>query len=74
MTKPSEEKNTITSEPSSAQPVASELTDQDLDKVAGGGGKAPSVITHDESPKETVTFEYGGLSIHYAQQKPDGSS
>ena len=70
MTKPSEEKNTITSESSSAA-IASELTDQDLDEVAGGGGKAPSGITHDESPKETVTFEYGGLSIQYAQQKPD---
>jgi type VI secretion system secreted protein Hcp len=29
---------------------------------------------HDaESPKETVTFEYGGLVIQYAQQKADGS-
>jgi type VI secretion system secreted protein Hcp len=27
----------------------------------------------DESPKETVTFEYGALSIAYATQKPDGS-
>lgn len=27
----------------------------------------------DESPKEIVTFEYGGLSIAYAPQKPDGS-
>lgn len=27
----------------------------------------------DESPKETVTFEYGGLNIMYTQQKPDGS-
>jgi len=27
----------------------------------------------DESPKETITFEYGGLQVHYAQQKPDGS-
>lgn len=27
----------------------------------------------DEAPKETVTFEYGGLIIQYAQQKPDGS-
>jgi type VI secretion system secreted protein Hcp len=27
----------------------------------------------DESPKETVTFEYGGLVIEYWQQKPDGS-
>ena len=27
----------------------------------------------DEAPKETVTFEYGGLTIQYAMQKPDGS-
>jgi len=27
----------------------------------------------DESPKETVTFEYGGLQIHYCAQNPDGS-
>jgi len=27
----------------------------------------------DESPKETVTFEYGGLNIMYTQQKPDGT-
>jgi type VI secretion system secreted protein Hcp len=27
----------------------------------------------DESPKETVTLEYGGLMITYAMQKPDGS-
>jgi len=27
----------------------------------------------DESPKETVTFEYGGMVIQYAQQKVDGS-
>ncbi len=26
----------------------------------------------DESPKETVTFEYGGLQVHYGQQNPDG--
>jgi len=26
----------------------------------------------DESPKETVTFEYGGLQIRYAQQEPSG--
>jgi type VI secretion system secreted protein Hcp len=25
----------------------------------------------DESPKETVTFEYGGLIVRYALQKPD---
>jgi type VI secretion system secreted protein Hcp len=27
---------------------------------------------HDEAPKETVTFEYGGLNIHYTQQQADG--
>ena len=27
----------------------------------------------DESPKETVTFEYGGLQVFYNMQKPDGS-
>jgi type VI protein secretion system component Hcp len=27
----------------------------------------------DESPNETVTFEYGGMLIRYCQQKPDGS-
>jgi type VI secretion system secreted protein Hcp len=27
----------------------------------------------DESPKETVTFEYGGLQVRYLQQNPDGS-
>jgi len=27
----------------------------------------------DESPKETVTFEYGGMIIRYALQKPDGT-
>jgi type VI secretion system secreted protein Hcp len=26
----------------------------------------------DESPKETVTFEYGGLQVRYCQQKPSG--
>ncbi len=26
----------------------------------------------DESPKETVTFEYGGLQIHYSQQEASG--
>ena len=27
----------------------------------------------DESPKETVTFEYGGLQVFYSPQNPDGS-
>ncbi len=27
----------------------------------------------DELPKETVTFEYGGLQVHYSQQQPNGA-
>jgi len=27
----------------------------------------------DESPTETMTFEYGGLQIRYSQQNPDGT-
>ena len=27
----------------------------------------------DESPTETITFDYGALQVEYAQQKPDGS-
>ncbi len=27
----------------------------------------------DESPKETVTFEYGGLQVHYSAQNPNGT-
>jgi type VI secretion system secreted protein Hcp len=34
--------------------------------------KTVSWAHDDEAPKETVTFEYGGLVIQYAQQKPDG--
>ena len=34
------------------------------------GKKAKSVKGGDESPKETVTFEYGGLAIRYSQQRP----
>ena len=26
----------------------------------------------DEAPKETVTFEYGGLIVKYGQQQPNG--
>jgi type VI secretion system Hcp family effector len=35
--------------------------------------KTVSWAHDDESPKETVTLEYGGLMISYAQQKPDGT-
>lgn len=35
--------------------------------------KTVSWAHDDKSPKETITFEYGGLVVQYAQQKPDGS-
>ena len=35
--------------------------------------KTMSWAHDDESPKETVTFDYGGMVIQYAQQKPDGT-
>jgi type VI secretion system Hcp family effector len=59
-----------------------------LRKSAGGGSagvfflvftfklvavKTISWAHDDESPKETITFEYGGLAIQYAQQNADGS-
>jgi hypothetical protein len=59
LTKQSENKATITTTIDSTKPVKDELSEQELNAVAGG--------------KETVTFEYGGLQIQYAQQKPDGS-
>jgi type VI secretion system secreted protein Hcp len=37
------------------------------------GVKTISWSHDDESPKETVTFEYGGLQIHYCTQNPDGT-
>ena len=40
-----------------------QLSEEELSKVSGG----------DEAPKETVTFEYGGLVVQYAQQSPDGT-
>jgi hypothetical protein len=47
------------------------LADKDLDIVAGGG-KAVSQrgksAAQDEGPKETITFEYGGLVIQYGRQ------
>jgi bacteriocin-like protein len=44
--------------PTSAIPPATcELTETDMNKIVGGGSK--------ETPKETVTFEYGALLIRY---------
>jgi hypothetical protein len=44
--------------------ISRALDDNDLETVAGGD-KAVKVTHNDESPKETVTFEYGGLQISY---------
>ena len=44
----------------SAGAASHELSEEELSKLSGG----------DEAPKETVTFEYGGLHINYVQQKP----
>lgn len=35
--------------------------------------KTWAIAHDDEAPKETVTFEYGGLVVQYCQQNPDGS-
>lgn len=39
-----------------------ELAAEELSQIVGG-----------ESPKETVTFEYGGFQIRYSRQSPSGS-
>lgn len=55
------QETTITQQPDaenkkkSTKPAQGELTDQELDKVAGG----------DESPKESVTFTYGSMIYKY---------
>lgn len=55
-----------------SQVQANELSAQELDKVTGGDGKAPTKPCPTEPrPKETVTFEYGGLQVNYSPQNPD---
>ena len=55
----------------SKQDVIGALADKDLDSVVGGGKAAPQRgkgAAQDEGPKETITFEYGGLAIQYGHQ------
>jgi len=33
--------------------------------------QAVKPLTKITSPTEAVTFEYGGIAVHYTQQKPD---
>ena len=78
MNKPSDTSTTASAPPDALE--AGELSEQQLDEVTGGVGAAgaggvkavPGVSAKDdESPKETVTFEYGSLGVRYTQQKPD---
>lgn len=62
MSEPSEQQNAIPAEHPDKNLEAGALSDQELDVVAGGDDKTK---TTDESPKETVTFEYGGLIVRY---------
>jgi hypothetical protein len=58
--------------PVAQNPGAVEISPDDLDKVSGGDTKsAGAKPTSSESPKEEITFEYGGLVIQYAQQQPN---
>jgi len=55
----------------SKQEVIGALADKDLDTVAGGDKAAPQrgkAAAQEEGPKETITFEYGGLAIQYGHQ------
>ncbi len=75
MNNPSD-KSAISSEQPNEQLGTSELTDQELDGVAAGAGGGAGKVTHgiktlDEAPKESITFEYGGLNVQYTPQKPD---
>jgi hypothetical protein len=61
MNKQSEDKATITTNPD--KPIMAELGEQDLEKITGGTKPTVTWSHDDESPKETVTFEYGALVI-----------
>jgi hypothetical protein len=67
MNKRSEDKATITNTIDPTKLVKDELGEQDLEKVTGGTKPTPTVkwASDDEAPKETTTFEYGGLVIRY---------
>jgi hypothetical protein len=66
MNKQSEDKATITNTIDPTKPVKDELGEQDLEKATGGTPTKTIPWSHDdEAPKETTTFEYGGLVIRY---------
>jgi hypothetical protein len=58
-----------------------ELSEEQLDGVAGGVTTAlpTSAFTAvnsggGDAPTENISFVYGGIEIQYTQQKPDGST
>ena len=60
-----EQKSSATTE------IIGALADKDLDMVAGGDKAVPQRVkaaAQVEGPKETITFEYGGLVIQYGHQ------
>jgi len=69
MSEPSD-KSTISSQPTNEQ--LEELSAQELDGVTGGDGKTQTKSPKVEALKETITFEYGGLQVHYSQQEANG--
>jgi bacteriocin-like protein len=58
-------KNALPSEQHSdeAQISTAELSEDDLNKVTGGGGKtpAPKPVKGDELPTESIAFNYGKI-------------
>jgi hypothetical protein len=41
-----------------------ELSAQQLDEISAAGA---TIAHYNDAPKETITFEYGGLIIRYSQ-------
>lgn len=68
MSEPSD-RNTTTSQQTNEQ--LDELTAHELDGVRGGDGKTQARSPKVDTPKETITFEFGGLAVQYTPQKPD---
>jgi hypothetical protein len=65
MNKQSGNKATITNTIDPTKPGKDDRNEQDLEKVSDGTTPAPKRTSKDESPKEEVTFEYGGLQVRY---------
>jgi hypothetical protein len=51
---------------SNAKTSACELTEEQLDRVSGGGTKS---ATKDHLPTESISLEYGGIIFSYSPQR-----